>query len=275
MFRAVFDESEVDAVYLVAGWVASVEEWLRFDAAWEATLSAPPPIKYFRHHDSKMLKGEFAGWSAGDAHAKLTALVNVICEHQMYGVTTGLNTKTWKQAYRSDLLSPRRLKGLLKFTHHYESCFHSAVAMVMQRQLELGHTTETVDIVFDQQDGLLKDSIKHYENFRHLFPQDVQKIAGTIASGDDKSIPALQAADLLAGQLTTMLKSGPGPTYQALVKCHQVIHAKAYPPNFQWFPAIVRTMGMLWSEKRKADAQIAAEEKQKQSGPSQDDDQPC
>jgi hypothetical protein len=206
-----------------------------------------------------MLKGEFEGWSNEDTQTKLDALVKVICDHEMYGVTTGLNTTTWKQAFHSEL-SRKRLKGILKFTHHYQSCFHSAVAMVMQRQLELGHTSDVVDLVFDQQDGLLKDSIKHYSSFKSSFPPAVQKIAGEISVGNDKNTPALQAADLLAGQLTTMLKSGPGPTYQTIVKCHQVIHAKAYPPQFQTFPAIVKAVSWAWTEKRKLDARIAAED---------------
>jgi hypothetical protein len=94
-----------------------------------------------------------------------------------------------------------------------------------------------------------------------LFPPAQQDIAGEISAGNDKDTPALQAADLLAGQLTTMLKSGPGPTYQALVKCHQVIQANAYPRQFQTFPAIVKAVSWAWSEKRKLDAQIAAEDK--------------
>lgn len=67
MFQAFFDESEVDAVYLVAGWVATAEEWTKFNAAWNAVLAADPPIQYFRHHDAKMLKDEFEGWSNDDA----------------------------------------------------------------------------------------------------------------------------------------------------------------------------------------------------------------
>src|ERR1041384_612464 len=121
MYQAFFDESEADPVYLVAGWVATAEEWGKFDTAWNAALAAAPSIRYFRHHDAKMQKGEFEGWPNADAQAKLDVLVKVICDHEMYGVTTGLNTKTWKQAFQSNL-SPKRLKGLLKFTHHYESC---------------------------------------------------------------------------------------------------------------------------------------------------------
>lgn len=270
MFQAFFDESEVDPVYLIAGWVGTAEEWTKFSVAWNAVLAGDPPIRYFRHHDAKMLKGEFEGWSNEDAQAKVDALVKVICDHEMYGVTTGLNTKTWKQAFQSEL-SPKRLKGLLKFTHHYQSCFHSAVAMVMQRQLELGHASDIVDLVFDQQDGLLKDSIKHYSQFKILFPPAVQKIAGEISVGNDKDTPALQGADLLAGQLTTMLKSGPGATYQTLVKCHQVIHAKAYPPKFQTFPALIKAISWAWSEKRKLDAQIAAEDKRSRDKERNDD----
>src|ERR1043165_950539 len=213
MFRAFFDESEAEPVYLLAGWVTTAEEWAKFDAAWNAVLAADPSIRYFRHHDAKMLKGPFEAWSNEDAQAKLHALVKVICDHEMYGVSTGLNTTTWKQAFQSEL-SPKRLKGILKITHHYQSCFHSAVAMVMQRQLELGRASDVVDLVFDQQDGLLKESIKHSSQFKVTFPPDVQKIAGEISVGNDKDTPALQAADLLAGQLTTILKSGPNPTYR-------------------------------------------------------------
>ncbi len=257
MFNAFFDESQADSVFLVAGWVATAEEWTKFDAAWNAALASEPAIRCFHHYEAKMVEGEFGGWSNEEAQAKLAALVRVICDHDMYGVTTGLNTKSWKDAFSSETLSPKRLKGILKITHHYQSCFHSAVAAVLQRQLELGHSSEVVNFIFDQQDGLLKDNIKLYSQFKNLFPEASKKIAGEIFIGDDKDTPALQAADLLAGQLTTMLKSGAGPMYQELVKCHQVIQTTAYPPNFETLPAIVEAVSWAWNEKRKIDAEIA------------------
>ncbi|HEX7154098.1 MAG TPA: DUF3800 domain-containing protein [Thermoanaerobaculia bacterium] len=267
MYQAFFDESQADAVYLIAGWVAAADEWTKFDAAWNTVLTAKPTIRYFRHHDAKTRKGEFSGWTAEEVDAKLTALVEVICHYDMYGVATGVNTQTWNRAFRSKVLSPKRLRGLLKITHYYESCFHSAIGMVMQRQMELGYVSDVIDLIFDQQDGLLNESMKHYSEFKKAFPSQLQKIAGKTHIGNDRECPALQAADLLAGQLTTMLRSGPAPTYQKLVGCHEVLQTTAYPPGFHTFPALVNAVSWAWNERRNVNAEIAAAERR-----SRDDD---
>jgi hypothetical protein len=271
-FTAFFDESEAGAVFFIGGWVATAVEWAKFSAAWDAALIARPPIGYLSHHDWKALKGEFEGWSKSDADSKIDDLVKVIGDHEMYGILGGLNTDTWKEAFQTEVLSQKQLKSILGFTHPYQSCFHGAVSMVLQIQLKKGHVAETVDFVFDNQTGLLKDSIGAYQQFKSGFPADRKAIAGAISVGDDKHLPPLQAADLLCGQSHTNLITGkPERVYETLVTCHEVVQFPSYPPNFQLIPGVVEALGIVWTAKQELDEQ--------EKHPSKDNDgrpeQPC
>lgn len=274
MFNAHFDEADTGTIYFIAGWVAAAEEWAKFSHAWNAVLASPPAIKYFSHHEAKSAKGEFSGWSKAHVDGKIDALVQVICDHEMYGVEGGLNLKTWHAVFTSKVLTKKQQSSVLKFTHPYQSCFHGVVSAVLQLQLEHDEVDAAVDFVFDEQCGLLKKSIKDYETFRKTFPPEKQKIAGTIASGDDKQLPPLQAADLLCGKIVTNLHIGkPEKHFRRLVECHQVHHFKAYPPNFQLTPALVKALDVIWSEKQRLDKEIA-EEEQNRSGEKTDDPEP-
>ncbi len=256
MFTAFFDESEAATVYLIAGWVATNEEWSKFEAAWNQALAADRPIRYFRHHDAKGVQGEFTAWSNLEVASKIDQLVTVICDHEMYGVNGGLRTTTWKKAFESKKLPPKRIRRLFKLTHPYQACFFGTTAAVLQRQIEKGNTTQTVDFVFDEQEGLLKESIKLYEQFKPRFPREQQAIAGTISIGDDRQIPALQAADLLCGEIATnLLTRKPGPAYKRLVTCHKVVQFKSYPPNFERIPGLIRLAEAISVEMKRLNKQ--------------------
>ncbi|HEX2833930.1 MAG TPA: hypothetical protein VHW00_13045 [Thermoanaerobaculia bacterium] len=258
MFTAYFDESEAATVYFVSGWVATVEVWSEFTLAWNAVLASEPSIKYLRHNEAKGLKGEFAGWTDADVARKIDTLVDVICAHEMHGLNVGVRTTTWGEAFKSDVLSKKQVTSVLKFTHPYQACFHAAVAGVLQRQLEKGFSSEVVNFVFDEQKGLLRHSIDLFAQFKPTFPKQSLAIAGEIVSGDDKSTPALQAADLLCGQIATALASGkPDPAYQRLVTCHEVAKGTAYPPKFEQTDAMVKLLGAVWTEKKMLDSLLA------------------
>lgn len=127
---------------------------------------------------------------------------------------------------------------------------------------EKGFSSDVVDFVFDEQKGLLKGSINLYIQFKASFPAAKRAIAGDIIAGDDKQCPPLQAADLLCGQIATMLAKGkPEPAYQRLVTCHEVAGTTAYSPKFEQTQTLVKILGALWTEKKVLDELIDAEEK--------------
>jgi hypothetical protein len=262
MFTAYFDETEADTVFLMAGWVATVDDWAAFTGAWTAVLVQQPTIRYFSHHEAQARKGEFAGWEEDVVDAKRSALVDVICAHPMYGLTTGVRTTTWNAAFASRNLPAKRLKSILKFTHPYQACFHSAIAAVLHLQTEKAHLGTVVDFVFDEQTGLLKESIKAYRTFREGFAPDLRELAGSVSVGNDKLLRPLQAADLLCGQLGAMLSSKkPGMAYKRLAASHEIARVRAYPANFSSVPALVADVARLAAEKWSLDQFLKLTEK--------------
>jgi hypothetical protein len=250
MIRAFFDESGQGDIFLMAGWVTDDQTWERFSKDWTAALQHDPPIRYFKHHEAKgdPPSGEFVGWSKKQIEDKITTLVDVICRHEMYGVTSGLKVSTHKAAFAKAVMPRKQLRSVLKGTHHYQSCVFSAHAMVIQMQTEGGHMDKIVDCVFDEMSGLLGECISIYKKLKPLYPKEKRAIAGSMTQANDKKVAALQAADLLAGQLTTNLRLGhPEKHYQRLAKAHKIYHSPAYFPRFDKLPELVAYLNAVWS----------------------------
>lgn len=251
MIRGFFDESEQGDVFLIAGWVADYDIWTTFTEEWRAVLDGEPSIQYFKHHEAKSdpPSGQFLGWSPQQIDEKISRLVDVVCRHEMYGVTSGLNTATFNAAFYDSVVPRRTLRSVLKLTHHYHSCVFSTQAMVLQIQIDERRQTEKkVDVIFDEMSGLMAECIAFYDEFKQQLSPDKKAIAGTMTEASDKEVEALQAADLLAGQLTTNLRLGtPEEHAKRLFATHQIFQAKAYMPNFDQIPDLVRTFNVAWS----------------------------
>jgi hypothetical protein len=249
MIRGFFDESEQGDIFLIAGWVTDYETWERFSEEWRAVLEAEPRIEYFKHHEAKSVppSGQFQGFTPEQVDAKISALVEVICRHEMYGVTSGLNTNTFNTAFSGHVVSRKTLRSALKLTHHYHSCVFSTHATILQIQIDRGYTDKRVDLVFDEMSGLMGECIVAYDEFKKQFPPDKKAIAGSMTEADDKEVEALQAADLLAGQLTTNLRLGvPEDHYRKLWSAHEIFLSKAYSPSFDKIPELIRAFNVAW-----------------------------
>jgi hypothetical protein len=124
MFRAYCDESKEGDIFLVAGWVASDVTWAAFAEQWQSALREEPAIPYFKHHDAKTTppSGPFNGLTAEQVQEKLFRLVAVICNHEMYGVGTGMKPAVHDKAFRSSKLKARRLRQVFPLMHHYQTC---------------------------------------------------------------------------------------------------------------------------------------------------------
>jgi hypothetical protein len=249
--RGFFDESEHGNVRLVAGWVTDCGTWERLSEDWHVALDAAPSIRYFKHHEAKANppSGQFNGWSSAAVEAKITALVDVICRHEMYGVTSGLKKSTHNAAFAGATMPRKTLRTLLKGSHYYNACVFSVQGMVAQVQIESGHADKAVDVIFDEMDGLLKECIAFFEEqLRPLLPENLRAICGSIIEANDKQVEALQAADLLAGQLTTKLRLGrPEEHYRRMARAHPIYQRPAYNRDFNRIPELVRTVNQNWS----------------------------
>jgi hypothetical protein len=261
MIRGYFDESAQGNVFLIAGWVAGFETWARFTEDWRTALDSEPAIRYFKHHEAKSdpPSGEFAGWSIEAIEAKLTKLVDVICRHQMYGVCSGLNVATHNAAFTSSIASFKQLRSVLKLVHHYHACVFSTHATVIQIQVDRGEH-KRVDLVFDEMSGMMAECITFYREAKENFPPQKKAIAGSMTEANDKEVEALQAADLLAGQIAATLRLPPENHYRRMADTHKIWFSRAYTPKFDEIPELVSRFDTAWFmlQLRKAGSQPKA-----------------
>ncbi|MGA9414040.1 MAG: hypothetical protein WBV60_05070 [Terriglobales bacterium] len=215
--RGFFDESDTQEpgdkrVFLLGGWVTSVELWDRFSDDWNRVLHQPPVISYFKHNEAKGLSGQFEGWPKTAADAKILALARVIDRHidpskESYGFFTGMKPEMLRFIFRDSPASAKQMHSVLKFTTPYHFCFSNVISCVRQTELELNRTTP-VDFVFDAGSDGFPDCVAFAREFKKYFPIEATASIGTITEGDDEELAPLQAADLLVGQVCTNLKQG-------------------------------------------------------------------
>ena len=216
-------------------------------------LVTSPGIRYFSHHEAKSLSGEFADWSEHDRDGKLLALAEVICEHKpLYGISTGLIMEKFRAEMSQSVIPKKTLRTIAHITDPYQFAFFEIVCRVLQVQVERG-IEERVDFVFDEH-GLLEECIELYRELKNQHLEERQKaIAGTVSSGNDRAIPALQAADLLAGQLTTSLRRGKHePPLKMLRDCIEIFAVPIPLPSHMALDELFQALNVIWSTKRLA-----------------------
>lgn len=250
MIRGFIDDSEQEEVFVLAGWVTDYQTWELFTEKWRAVLDEPPAIKYFKHHEAKgePPRGEFEGWPETDIATKMQKLTEVICGHPMYGAISGVNLEVYKSAFADSIVPLKVLRTFMKNTHHFKSCVYSMSAMILQIEVDRGNTEDRVDLVFDENEGLMSDCIAFYNSIKEHLPEAKRNIAGTITQANDKDVEALQAADFLAGQFTIQRRLGYAETYyRQMDNAHLIADSPAYMPSFEDMPKLIAAFNVWWA----------------------------
>jgi hypothetical protein len=207
--RAFVDDTGSDPnemAFNLCCWVSDADGWDRFSEDWYRELQKRPSIDYFKHNEAKGLKKQFKGWKRPAADKKIFALAKIIARHKNYGMITGAENKLFKVLLNRAAAAPQQFRSVMHVSRPYDFCFHSIIAMVLQHQVNLADG-RTVDFIFDRGDRAFFECNKIYEEWREFQALPAMKaIAGVATQGDDKTIMPLQAADLLAGQLSANLK---------------------------------------------------------------------
>ena len=210
MFRGFFDETNrnpADGQFLLAGWIARVDEWEKFSEAWQKCLSEKPSIKYFKTYEANNPSGQFFKIGVEGSKQKKVALAEVISHHSVRGYIA-----TADHAILSG--RPKKLRKLAG-TRIYDWAFIALITTVLLDFLKRGER-ETIDFVFDGCKEL-RACIGSYEAQRAAWPPSMQKIASEVIPGDDRKLVGLQAADLLAGEHSAYLRTGvKDVSYQAI-----------------------------------------------------------
>lgn len=240
--RAFVDDSGSggDSSYFVlGGFLADFPTWERFSDDWDAVLSAPPSIEYFKMVEANALNEQFEGWSGRDRDAKVNALIDVINSHHVFQGTCAIDAEDYK-----DVVIPV-LGDVLdgKYNDPYLMLFMGIIGHMaaMEHRWEYAQRNVPIDqiVMFDDSGGgshtgmppqkvdFVFDTGKKLTDraARTIYDESLKKLnvfqdrLGTVDFKDDKVFLPLQAADLAAWQRRRRLcarREGTRPEYERL-----------------------------------------------------------
>jgi hypothetical protein len=255
MLKAFIDEcTDAVNVYFMAGWLAHFEEWERFSIDWEKTLNQHPRIEYFKNNDAMGLKGQFLGWDERSRDEKVVALARVVSGYKMTGFICGLGLPSFKKLFSENILPPKVMRSIIKFTEPYHFCVQGTIAQILGHQVVAEkNTRDRVDFVFDDGIPFLHDCIPLYEKRKLEMPEGYKSIAGTVIPGNDKEIVALQAADLLAGQCLSNARLGKSPEALDIMRANRIFistSAPVHPVQRDTIQKSINALNISWMVKQ-------------------------
>jgi hypothetical protein len=252
MCRAYFDESSDDVnTFLMAGWVADVIEWEKFSPAWYTELANAPSIRYFKHNEAMGLKGEFAGWQAAKRDEKILSLAQVIARHEVSGIIGAISLPQFKTLFDASILPKRALRGIITFTEPYHFACQTIIAGTLGFQImEAKNLSDRVDFVFDEGVKFLAESAEFFPQTMEKLPAEAHAIMGAVSSANDKRVPELQAADLLAGQALKKLRGGEESAVHTTLGRKKILPFNCLPKYPGNIPKTVRMLNMVWATMR-------------------------
>jgi hypothetical protein len=219
MLKGFFDESNrnpSEVQFIMAGWIATIEEWENFSEAWQECLSQSPKVEFFKSSDAK-------------CDAKRLSLARLIADHRMRGYVF--------TAKRELLATKPKQFSLLKGRvgmRIYDWAFIKTITAVVIDFLERGER-EKIDFVFDECKEL-GACIDSYEEQRKQWPPSMQHVAAVIGPGNDEDLVGLQAADLLAGEHSDYLRTATrSAAYAELTKTPILVSAASPPLQLEMF----------------------------------------
>jgi hypothetical protein len=184
--------------YVIAGYLATAENWWHFKTDWLGKLAEPRQVQYFKRGPNYHGDVPFEGWPKAEREAKLSSMISVF-ERFGEALVEISSTMSW-DTYRTVIVD-----GIEEiFPNPYYFCFHGVVSVVIDwiRQHKAANpTVETgAEFVFDQQDEHRVGVLRHYSSVYEQFPELAPMMLGCDFR-DDKVTPGLQAADLIAWQI--------------------------------------------------------------------------
>ena len=113
MLQVVIDDSgrgqENEPAFVLAGYIARVQNWCEFADRWQALLAAPPSLDYLRGNDAYWLACQFEGWTQADRDKKIIKLISLIRRYAPLSVTLAVNGRAFDAILRASKGSLRNV----------------------------------------------------------------------------------------------------------------------------------------------------------------------
>lgn len=187
-------------VFVLAGFLASAENWVAFSNEWRACLAREPSLEYLKMADANSRNGTFRGVAKDARDLKIRELALIAKDHVEFGISVAIPHAAYDAVFRG--------KWMKVFDTPYALAFYLIIAAT-HKYLAAAGNHEEVDLIFDRQ--LDQEKLL---NGAHSFvtdglPQEVLNRFPTppVFMDDKRAIP-IQAADMLAWHIRRSWKEG-------------------------------------------------------------------
>jgi hypothetical protein len=203
-----FDDSGSDAGsqwYVLAGFIASVEDWKAVSTKWAETLNKEPSLRYFKMSEAMAMEGQFRrGWTVPLRNQRILELVEIITELNPPRIECFLRRSSFNTF----------VKGIIggdAFSDPYFLLFYHLILSVAANAKALAWNRDC-DFIFDDQGKLGKNAVERWDWMKQngANATNVSEYLGLPPIfRDDVTFRPLQAADMFAWLVRDCLTSTP------------------------------------------------------------------
>lgn len=193
MLQAFFDDSGSDPksqVYVLAGYVGSLEAWATFSEIWDYHLKKEPPIKYFKMSEAMGFHVQFEGWSVEDRDRRVIELSEIIGRTDLVRIECFLKRSDFDDFVKGTITGKA-------WDDPYFICFyHLCFTLAATKEL---NWSPHFDIIFDEHGKLGKHATFWWDRIKTLMPHEwVSNLGSPPMFKDDVCFKPLQGADMYA-----------------------------------------------------------------------------
>jgi Protein of unknown function (DUF3800) len=205
ILQGYFDDSGSDAgskYYVLAGLIATVEEWKTVSSKWAQVRDKEPSLRYFKMSEAMAMDGQFkSGWTVPLRNQRIMEFVDIIQELDPPRIECFLKRSNFVDFVTGILQGP--------FNDPYFLCFYHLILSIAANGKTLGWNRDC-DFIFDNQGELGKNAVAQWEWAKQDIRVPVNEFLGSppIFRDDVKFLP-LQAADMLAWLVRDCMTRGP------------------------------------------------------------------
>jgi Protein of unknown function (DUF3800) len=180
-------------IMTLGGRVARLGQWVDFDRAWRRLLKREG-LDYFHGTEFRGKKGQFKGWKDARCASFLSEAQKLVGKYTLFGFAVTMKHDDYKDVYRAGN-KPNKLKVDSKYGLCFRLCLLH-VPRVIRRSLK--SKTLQVNFVLESGDPGSGDAKPVLDEAKKFAPTELSEVLGILSYGDKKTIPGLQAADLIA-----------------------------------------------------------------------------
>jgi len=191
-FQAFMDDSgSGDPVFVLSGYVSSVDFWEAFSEEWQKLLDEPPTLRYFKMREAASRSEEFSGMKIGKRNERVSKFIQLIHNAAQVSVSCVIPINKYN----------RIVKGKIRkeWDDPYFIALFDLVTYLLETHFRLrvfGSVQGVLDFIFDDNPRLAAKVPHWYQLTRsHLHPVMRNGIAASPRFENDHDFLPLQACD--------------------------------------------------------------------------------